>query len=127
MNFVALVTHGLSAISVYSDIVGVRLLVVAVIMAALGLAGLAATLVVRLTTDLAIPGWATYTAGILLILVFQSVMLACAFSFMVLGNRHGSTFLPRRDYPYFVAGVRPLRAAMAPVPTTPEASRDAVL
>ena len=33
MNFVALVTHGLSAISVYSDAVGVRLLVLSVLLA----------------------------------------------------------------------------------------------
>ena len=33
MNFVSLVTHGLSAISVYSDVVGVRLLVMSVLMA----------------------------------------------------------------------------------------------
>ena len=33
MNFVSLVTHGLSAISVYSDVVGVRLLVMSVLLA----------------------------------------------------------------------------------------------
>ena len=40
MNFVSLVTHGLSAISVYSDVVGVRLLVMSIILAILTLAGM---------------------------------------------------------------------------------------
>jgi hypothetical protein len=33
MNFVALVTHGLSAISVHSELVGVRLLVISAMLA----------------------------------------------------------------------------------------------
>ena len=40
MNFVSLVTHGLSAISVYSDVVGVRLLVMSVLLAIATLAGI---------------------------------------------------------------------------------------
>ena len=39
MNFVSLVTHGLSAISVYSDVVGVRLLVLSVLSACVAVGG----------------------------------------------------------------------------------------
>ena len=42
MNFVSLVTHGLSAISVHSDVVGVRLLVVSVLLALLTVGGIVA-------------------------------------------------------------------------------------
>ena len=55
---------------------------------------------VRLATNLAIPGWASYTVGILLVLFVQAVMAAFVFSFVILGVRHGTTFLPRRDYSY---------------------------
>lgn len=126
MNFVGLVTHGLSAISVYSDVVGVRLMVVSVGVALLGILCLAATIAVRLTTSLAIPGWATYTAGLLSIVILQSLMLACTFSFVVLSNRNGMTFLPRRDYHHFVAEVRAYDAAWASSPTSYEAARDVV-
>jgi hypothetical protein len=62
-----------------------------------------------MTTDLAIPGWATSTVGIFVVLVTLGVMLAFLFCFMILSGRHGSSFLPCRDYAYFVQDVRRLR------------------
>jgi glycosyltransferase involved in cell wall biosynthesis len=109
MNFVDLITHGLSAISVYGEILGSRLLVVACLLIVAALAGAVTTIIVRLTTDWAIPGWATFTLGILLILLTLSIMLAILFSFIVLSGRQGSSFLPCRDYNYFVQEVRVLR------------------
>jgi glycosyltransferase involved in cell wall biosynthesis len=105
MNFVSLVTHGLSAISVYSDVVGVRLLVMAIMLAMLTFSGLIVAVLVRFATNLAIPGWASYTVGILLILFVQAIMSAFVFSFMILGSRHGTTFLPRRDYSFFIGSI----------------------
>src|SRR5439155_27374487 len=81
MTFVALVTHGLSAISVYSDVVGVRLLILSALLALVTLGGILAAVIVRLTTEWAIPGWATSTVGLLLILLVQAVMAAFVFSF----------------------------------------------
>lgn len=40
-------------------------------------------MVIRVATNLAIPGWATYTAGLLLLLLFQSLTLVLVFTFMV--------------------------------------------
>jgi polyisoprenyl-phosphate glycosyltransferase len=105
MNFVALVTHGLSAISVHADVAGVRLLVLSGVLALLTLAGIVAAVIVRLATNLAVPGWATYTVGILMVLLVQAMLAAFVFSFVILGARHGSTFLPRRDYSYFIGTV----------------------
>jgi hypothetical protein len=64
--------------------------------------------VVRLTTAWAIPGWATSTVGWLLVLLVQAILAAFVFSFVILGARHGSSFLPRRDYAFFVGSVRTL-------------------
>jgi polyisoprenyl-phosphate glycosyltransferase len=105
MNFVSLVTHGLSAISVYSDVVGVRLLVMTIVLACLTLGGMIAAVIVRLTTNMAIPGWASYIVGIMLILFVQAIMAAFVFSFAILGSRHGTTFLPRRDYSIFIESI----------------------
>lgn len=105
MNFAGLVTHGLSAMSVHGEVIGTRLLMASLSLIVFALAGLAATVGVRLWTNLAIPGWATYTAGILAILLVLSLMLAVIFTFVILAGRSGSTFLPRRDYSYYIGGV----------------------
>lgn len=106
MDLVALVTHGLSAMSVFGDRVGVRLLIAAAGLLGLTLAGLGAIAAIRLGTDLAIPGWATTAAGLLLAIFFQVFTLAVVFVFVVLGGRDGPGFLPARDYAWFVAGAR---------------------
>jgi hypothetical protein len=108
MNVVALVAHGLSAISVQSEVVGVRLVVMAMFIAVFAVIGLVATVAVRLLTNLAIPGWATYTVGLLVMILFQALLSAMVFSFMILAGRQGTTFLPLRDYRYHVAAVTPL-------------------
>jgi hypothetical protein len=121
MNFVNLVLHGLSAISVDSEVVGVRLLVVALGLIPVALLGLGAIIGVRLFTNLAIPGWATMAAGLAVLVLGQSILLATVFSFVTLSGRQGSHFLPRRDHADYVARVYPLEAT-GPVP----AARDAV-
>ena len=108
MDFVRLVAHGLSAISVFGDIIGVRLLVATFGLIALTIVGLGTTVMLRLATDLPIPGWATSTFGILTVILFQAVMLSIQFSFIVLGGRQGTSFLPCRDYAYFVGSLRTL-------------------
>ncbi len=126
MNFVSLVAHGLSAIAVYSDVVGVRLLVMSVLMAVVTAGGIVAALFVRLATDWAVPGWASYMVGILLILLVQAVMAAFVFSFAILGSRHGSTFLPRRDYSFFIGALWTLHGheqSLEPLPV-PELQSD---
>ncbi len=108
MNFVSLVIHGLSAISVHADVVGVRLLIASLLGILLAAAGLAAIVAVRLLTTLAIPGWATSAAGILAVVLLELVLFSIVFCFMTLSNRQGTTVLPLRDYPYFVASVERL-------------------
>jgi hypothetical protein len=111
MDFVGLVIHGLSAISVESEVVGVRLLVVSILLIVLSALALAVTVAIRLWTSLAIPGWATTMVGSLLILMSQAVMLTFVFSFVTLGGRQGYPFLPCRDYPPYIGRIYTLRAA----------------
>jgi polyisoprenyl-phosphate glycosyltransferase len=115
MNFVGLVTHGLSAISVFGDRVGVRLLVATGGGIALVIVGLVVLLGLRATgfipAGLIVPGWAATAAGVLVSLLMHMLMLACLFTFTVLGGRGGSSFLPARDYHFFVAELREVYAA----------------
>jgi polyisoprenyl-phosphate glycosyltransferase len=108
MNFISLAAHGMSAISVFGDVAGVRVLVAS--MAGSVLAGLCilAVLGIRLFTNRAIPGWATYSIGALVIIVFQLVTIATSFTFTMLSNRINLSFVPLRDYELFVAGYEDL-------------------
>lgn len=108
MNFVSLVVHGLSAISVYAEVVSVRLLATAAAVMGLTMILLGVTVGVRLGTDLAIPGWATYTSGLLLILFLLSSILAFFLAFVLLASRSNLSFLPIRDYRFFISGIRQL-------------------
>jgi hypothetical protein len=102
MNFVDLVTHGLSALSVHSELIGVRLLVVTATLIGVMASGLLAVLAIRFFTDLAIPGWASTVVGLLLVLLLQAAAFAAFFAFLVLHARSQPTFIPLRDYDYFV-------------------------
>jgi glycosyltransferase involved in cell wall biosynthesis len=102
MNMVALVSHGLSGIASFQEAVGTRVLLATAAGSALLIAALIAVVAVRFLTGLAVPGWATYTAGFLLILLLQLVGLSFSLVFMLVTNRVNSTFLPARDYPFFV-------------------------
>ena len=88
MNFASLLVHGLSAISVFSEIVSARLLVAAAIF---GVAGL-----------LLIPAASAFAAGLLLVLVLQAFAFALLFCFLIVSGRSAMNFLPVRDAPYFI-------------------------
>ncbi len=102
MNFVALVSHGLSAISVFGDIVGVRLLIASLGGSLLAGLGIVVVLIIRFLTNRAIPGWATYASGTLAIIVIQLITIATCFTFFVLFNRTSLGFVPLRDFSWFV-------------------------
>ncbi len=102
MNFTALVMHGLSAMSVLGDYIGVRLLiaigglfVISAIVAA-GLIGSGIAGVAGISPEL--------FAAVALIMVFavQLVLGVTLFAFGVLGRRDTASFLPLRDHHYFI-------------------------
>ena len=105
MNFVALVSHGLSAMSVFGDIIGVRVLIGSLAGSLLACLGMALVIMIRLFTDWAIPGWATYATGTLAIILIQLITIASSFTFFVLSNRTNIGFVPLRDYSLFVEEV----------------------
>ncbi len=102
MNFLALLAHGLSAISVFSDVVGLRLLVATGILGVLTLVAVMAVVAIRLATELAVPGWATTATGLLLLLFSQAGLLSLVFVFIILQSRNTSSFIPLRDHAYFI-------------------------
>lgn len=103
MNFVSLVAHGLSAISVFADVAGVRLLIASLTGCLLAGAGIVLVTAIRLFTGLAIPGWATYAAGTLAIILIQCLTIAASFTFFMLSSRTSMGFIPLRDHTLFIA------------------------
>ncbi len=106
MNFVSLVAHGLSAMSVFADRIGVRLLATTGVLMALLLIALIVAVSVRFLTDLAIPGWTTVVLGFLAVLLIQTAILSMVFMFMIQMGRAGSSFIPAREYELFVDSVK---------------------
>lgn len=103
MNMPALVTHGLSALSVFSDRIGTRLSIASF----LALSGIAILLL-----TFAIVGTAELNATLYLLLAIlslgltQFVALISMFSFLILSTRGLGQFIPIRDYHHFVRNLR---------------------
>jgi hypothetical protein len=113
MNFVGLVIHGLSALSVFSETIGARLLIVNSAIFLLAMVGVIATLVFRLGLGVGVPGWATNVVGTLVLIMFQSWILTILFCFGILGGRQATSFIPRRDYTYFAGAARTIYSQAA--------------
>jgi polyisoprenyl-phosphate glycosyltransferase len=102
MNFVSLVSHGLGSISVYVDIIFVRLLLVCMgIMASLVLA-IIIVVCYKLFTNLATPGWTTTLISMFLIIMFQAGVFIVGSTLMLLGNRSNYLLVPALDSSRFI-------------------------
>lgn len=107
MSVVKLVVHGMSALTVYNDRIGARLLLAGVMAA--GVAGL--LFLVMLASFLIGRPWTPAPMGIVILstlLLFNGLSLAALFCSLTLGVRSAGTFLPARDYHWFVGEVRTL-------------------
>jgi hypothetical protein len=103
MGFVALIVHGLSAMSVHGDTIFVRVLLAAAGIAGIAILGILGVALVRLATDLAIPGWATTAVGDLLIILLQTLVIVIAASLTMLAGRSNRPIVPIVDCRPFVA------------------------
>ncbi len=110
MNLVSLVMHGLSAISVYVDMMTVRLILGASVVVVLGVLGFLGLLYVKFLTPLAIPGWATTVAIGLGLMVFQALSLLAFLSLVFLNYRVMPLPIPARSFQDFILRVDTIRS-----------------
>jgi hypothetical protein len=103
MNFVSLAAHGISAISVFGDVVGVRLLVGSMAGALLAVLGVSLMLARSVARAQPIQARDLYLIGTLAIVLVQFITMSIGFTFTVLSNRINLGFVPLRDYELFVA------------------------
>lgn len=107
MGWVALVIHGLSAMSVHSDRVAARLILASTLVTVLSAMAIVAVVGIKLFTALAIPGWASQTVGLLTVISLVGVTTASLLAFLTLQGRRLVTFLPRIDGQRYVKDVEP--------------------
>ena len=104
MGLISLIVHGLSAMSVYTDMIFVRVLIATGVVACLALVGIMIVTALRLATDLAIPGWASTVVGDLVIVLMQTGVIIIATSLMMLAGRSNRPIVPIAEAQLFVAG-----------------------
>lgn len=108
MNLPALVLHAVAAFSVFSDVLFSRILIWSSAFGLLCGIGVIAVTVLRLLTDLAIPGWATTAAGMLTMLAVQIVLLVLCTGFLLLSNR-SSMLLTTLETSHLIESARVLQ------------------
>ncbi len=104
MNFVSLILHGLSAISVFIDATAVRILLFSIFMSGFAVAVILVILFLKMIGN-ATPGWASTLSTTLLIVMLQSFLISLFLVFMVLQYRTQQHFIPAIHYRDFVESV----------------------
>ncbi|MEP0711058.1 MAG: glycosyltransferase [Algoriphagus sp.] len=102
MNFTQLIIHGLSGIAIFADVVTTRIILFSLGTIVSTLLGMMIVIGIRLTTDMAIPGWATYSVLALAILLFQAVLISFFTLFIFLSNRSSLGITPVKEYKTFI-------------------------
>ena len=123
MNFVNLVLHGLGAISVFSEFVFTRILIASLTVLIASVLSILVVIGIRLSTNLAVPGWATNVFGFLVLIGLQAVMLPLSMAFMLLNGRTALQPSPKDFASKFIGDSRLYTAAteageIPPIATT---------
>ena len=109
MNFVSLVLHGLSAVSVHLDTVAVRILIGSLVMILLAGVGAVLVLIIKfLSPENASPGWATTLVTASIIVILQAFLSSLFLIFTVLNYRTQKHFIPAKEYSDFIEKIETL-------------------
>ncbi len=96
MNFVSLMVHGFTAMSVFSDQVGARVL------AASAALSVSTALAAGVCWLLGLQGWATSAVGWMGIFAVQALTFAVLFVFTIVSRRSATNFILLRDAQFFI-------------------------
>ena len=103
MNFNSLILHGLGAMSVFIELIFTRILFFLIAFISLLIITTLAVLVIKLFTNLAIPGWTSNVTGVLTLAILQAIIIIMVSAFMVLNSRSTKLFIPAKDSKDFIA------------------------
>jgi glycosyltransferase involved in cell wall biosynthesis len=94
MNLESLIVHGLSAISVFTDKLFARLLLLCLLISVLDACFACAVVFARVFTNLAVPGWATSAVGLSAAILLQNITLSAIAAFLMLATRSSFASMP---------------------------------
>ncbi|GAB4035985.1 glycosyltransferase [Spirosoma gilvum] len=98
MNFVSLVLHGLSTISVLIDTTAVRLTIFCVAMIVVSLFGISIIVGLHFVSESLVPGWAGYPVFFFFIVILQAFLISLLLVFIVLSYRTQHQFIPAVNF-----------------------------
>jgi polyisoprenyl-phosphate glycosyltransferase len=99
MNFVGLILHGLQAISVFSDIVLIRLFLMVF---GTGLTAIFAVLIIRFSTDWVVPGWTSNMVGFIAMYMFITLLGLIIGGIVTLQSRKNFQFIPIQHWKLYL-------------------------
>jgi glycosyltransferase involved in cell wall biosynthesis len=102
MTVQSLVLHGLSALSVYTDVILIRIMFATLILSGLAAFAIAVIIGLYLFTDWPIRGWTSILAGIMFVILVQVLAASLAASFLLLSSRSTIGRIPVHELPVFV-------------------------
>ncbi len=106
MNFVSLILHGLSTVSVLMDTTAVRIALFCVMAAVASLVGIGIVVILRFFTDFGpkpgVPSWGSYLVIWFLVVIMQAFLISLLLVFIVLTYRTQPQFIPAIQYQSFV-------------------------
>ncbi len=110
MNLNALIIHGLSAISIQIEVVVIRFLIWSAFAGAIILLTVLGITVVRLTSDLLVPGWASLSLILLMILSASIFGISLILALTILLSRNTVKRSPNTFYTDFIRRVKKFKS-----------------
>lgn len=108
MNFQNLVLHGLSSISIYLDVISIRLLLFAFFSSTLVILGLFVIVYLTMFTSIPIPGWSSLTGFLLINILAIFILTTFLILLFQLNQKTIVKLPPKAFYKDFILSVRKL-------------------
>ena len=105
MNFTSLLLHGLGAIAVFLEIIVTRAAIISFLLMAFALLAIAFILVIKIGTNLAIPGWASTFSSSMLIILLISFIISLISIFIYLSMQSQQKIIPALHYKDYILQV----------------------
>lgn len=104
MKLSKLVLHGFGAITVFIEQVSTRLLMFSLLLLVITTFSIGIIIIIKIITDLAIPGWASTLTGVMMIMFLQSFLMALFTLFLYISSQSQRQFIPGVHYKEFISG-----------------------
>lgn len=108
MNLISLFLHGLSVISIYNEILAIRIIFSSALGITLTVLCSLIVIVIKVFTDLAVPGWASNIVLLIVIITIQLFIVGLTTVLLTLNNRSNHQRLPKTFYKEYIESVEEL-------------------